>query len=75
MRLGRAPKQARELTATERRVAKVATPDLAAWAHQALYAVGRTLSDWERTHDDALLAEAEQGAEALQVVLRELRAR
>lgn len=74
MKLGRS-KQERALTDTERRVAKVPTPDLAAWAHQALYAVGRTLSDWERTHDDPLLLEAEQGAEALLVVLRELRAR
>lgn len=74
MRL-RAPKQERELTATERRIAKVPTPDLSAWAHQALYAVGRTIGDWERTHDDALLIEAEQGAEALLAVLKELRGR
>lgn len=74
MRIGRS-KQERVLTALEKRVAKVPTPDLAGWAHQALYAVGRTISEWERTHDDALLVEAEEGAEALLAVLRELRAR
>lgn len=74
MRFGRA-KQERALSAMEKRIAKVPTPDLAGWAHQALYAVGRTISEWERTHDDSLLQEAEEGAEALLAVLVELRGR
>lgn len=62
-------------TDLERRIAKLGTPDLATWAHQAIYGIGRTLNEWERTHDDALLMEAEQGAEALLAALREIRSR
>lgn len=64
-----------QATALERRIAKIGTPDLAVWAHHALYGVGRALGDWERTHDDAALQEAEEGAVALLAVLREIRAR
>lgn len=74
MKLGRT-KVGQPLTPLQRRLSKIPTPELAGWAHQALYGVGRTLSDWERERDDTLLAEAEEGAVALLAVLRELRAR
>lgn len=62
-------------TPLERRIALLPASDLSGYGHQALYAVGRSLSDWERTHDDTLLAECVEGAEALLAVLVELRSR
>lgn len=68
-------KQEKELSKLEKRVANMATPDLTAWAEQALYGIGRSLSSYQRTHEIADLDEADLGAEALHVVTRELKAR
>lgn len=66
----------REKTKLEARVAKLSTADLVSWAEQALYGIGRSLSIWQRSPEQAeMLEEARIGAEALHVVLEEIKAR
>lgn len=62
-------------TKLEARVEKIPTPDLLQWAEQALFGIGRSLSDWQRGNSREALVEAEQGSEALHAVMRELRKR
>lgn len=59
----------------ERRVEKIATPDLSLWAEQTLNSLGRQLLAWQRHADPSALDEAEMSAEALYAVVREIRAR
>lgn len=59
----------------ERRVARIATPDLHGWCEQALTALGRSLRDYQRSGVEDALEEAELGAEALLAVVKELRRR
>lgn len=73
--LRRRTAEERALTPIERRVARIATHDLQAWAEQALTALGRSLRDFQRSQADAELQEAEMGAEALLAVVRELKRR
>jgi hypothetical protein len=68
-------KEVREQTKLEKRVSRIATPDLSAWAEQSLFAIGRSLSTWQRGGADYSLEEATTGAEALHVVLKELQRR
>lgn len=75
LNLRRRTPEERAQTPVERRVARIATPDLQAWAEQALSALGRSLRDFQRSQADADLREAEMGAEALLAVVRELRRR
>jgi hypothetical protein len=63
---------AQEPTKIEKRVATLATSDLASWADQALYGIGRYISSWQKSHDIADLKEAQIGAESLNAVLNEL---
>jgi len=65
----------REQTRLERRVAKISTPDLAQWADQTLYTLGRELSQWQKHRDVLHLEEAETCAEALLAVVREIKSR
>lgn len=60
------------MTKVEKRVSRIATPDLSAWAEQSLFAIGRSLAAWQRGGSDDVLAEAAEGAEALHAVLKEL---
>lgn len=53
----------------EKRIEKIPTADLMTWADQALFGVGRSLSDWERYKSHESLEEARMGAEALAKVL------
>ena len=68
-------KKVKEADALERRVANIQTPELILWANQALFGIGRNITDWERMHDFPLLDEALVGAEALTAVVKELRNR
>lgn len=56
----------------ERRVASLGTADLVSWADQAIYATGRNLTAWQREGLSEYLSEAQQGAEALAAIVREL---
>lgn len=68
-------KAPREKTRIERRVEKIATPDLMLWSEQSIYELGRQMSAWQRTREPVYLQEAELAAEALLAVVREIRAR
>lgn len=69
-------KEEREKTKLEQRVSKLSTPDLVSWSEQALYGIGRSLSIWQRSPESKeFLEEARMGAEALHVVLEEIKAR
>lgn len=66
----------RPVSKAERRVKALATHDLVPWADQCLYTIGRSLNDWSR--DAArleLLSEAQEGMDALQVIMAELQQR
>ena len=62
-------------TKIEKRVASLPTQDLTGWAEQALYTIGRYLTDYIKSGDTKVLDEAELGAEALLAVVRELKKR
>ena len=62
----------KELSALKTRVSKLPTADLSSWCDQALFGIGRSLSDWERYSNDDSLNEAKMGAEALVAVLEEI---
>lgn len=65
----------KEKTKLEKRVAAMATADLLAWSEQAMFGIGKSLSSYQRNHVEADLDEALMGAEALHVVVKELKAR
>lgn len=73
--LRRRPTDEPARTPIQKRVARIATPDLQGWAEQALTALGRSLRDFQRSGVEDALEEAEMGAEALLEVVRELRRR
>jgi hypothetical protein len=50
----------------------MATQDLTQWVDQALYSIGKNLTQWSRTQDNAFLQESHMGAEALLAVVNEL---
>ena len=60
---------ARERTRVEKRVDSLPTSELLPWTENALYTIGRNLSSWQRTQNEASLEEARVGAEALYVIL------
>ena len=59
----------------ERRVSKMARQDLIAWADQAIYSTGRSLSAYDREGDPALLEEAATGAAVLAAIVQEIKRR
>jgi hypothetical protein len=65
----------REQTALERRVSQIATYDLAQWADNALFGIGRNLSSWQRSHSPIDLQEAGDAVDALQAVIAEMKKR
>lgn len=65
----------KEQTQIEKRVAKLDKEDLASWADQVLYGIGRNMSDWIKTSDYEFIDEAQLGAEALLAVMTELKIR
>lgn len=63
---------AKEKSKIEKRVESLPTGELLPWTENALYAIGRNLSAWQKTKDKATLEEARIGAEALHVILESL---
>lgn len=72
MKRNKVTKEEREKTALETRVSKLSTPDLVKWADQALFGIGRNLTDWGRDPVYHYIDEAQLGANALLVVMNEL---
>lgn len=64
-----------EKTQVEKRVASLPTDDLIKWAEQALYGIGRNMSDWVKSSETLYIEEAKLGAEALLAVMNELKNR
>lgn len=62
----------RALSKTEKRARRLPDDQLLAYVDTALYAVGRSVSDWRKSGDLAALIEAQEGAEALHAVVSEL---
>jgi len=67
-----AAQAAKEKSRVEKRVESLPTADLLPWTENALYTIGRNLSTWQKTRDNASLEEARVGAEALHVILESL---
>jgi hypothetical protein len=65
----------KEKTKLEQRVSRLPTSDLLNWSDQAIYSLGRDLSDWRKGGPDHLLLEAEMALESLTVTVRELKGR
>lgn len=45
------------------------------WSENSLFAIGKNLTHWAKSHDPALLEEAHLGAEALFAITTELKNR
>ena len=58
-----------------KRVSRIPTVDLTTWADQSIYALGRSLSTFERERSEAAMKELADGAEALHAVVHELNKR
>ena len=65
----------KEQTKVEKRVASLPSEDLTNWVDQALFSIGRNISEWNKTSDYAYIDEAHLGSEALIAVLSELKRR
>ena len=58
-----------------KRVAKIPTADLASWADQSLFELGRCLNMYEKTREIYYLNEALMGVESANAVISELHKR
>ena len=58
-----------------KRVSRLPEADLIAWGDQAIYTTGRYLTAYQRERLPEYLDEAQNGAEALLVVVEEIRRR
>ena len=58
-----------------KRVKKIPTGELTLWVDQAMYDLGRCISQFEKTRDQKVLDEALTGAEAIHAVVDELHTR
>lgn len=62
-------------TKIQKRVASISTPDLVAWAENALFVIGKEVTAYLRTRNEDALYEADLGAEALYAITQELKKR
>ena len=62
-------------TKIQKRVERIATPDLITWSENALFVIGKELTAWARDHNSDHLYEADLGAEALYAITQELKKR
>ena len=62
-------------TKMEKRVSGIGTSDLIMWAENALFVIGKEVTHHQRNKNMDALLEAELGAEALLVIVRELKKR
>jgi hypothetical protein len=62
-------------TKIQKRIAKLPSSDLVAWAENSLYVVGRELTSWQKTKDKLLLNDVEIAAEVLGEIAKELKRR
>jgi hypothetical protein len=62
-------------TKLQQRVEKIGTTDLVMWAENALYVIGKGITQYQRSNNAELLEEAHEGAEALLAITTELKKR
>lgn len=62
----------KEKTALQKRIESITTPELIRWADNAMFGIGRNLTDWDRSSEFIYLEEARVAAEALLDVIREV---
>lgn len=62
-------------TKIQKRVAGISTPDLVTWSENALFIVGKEITNYLRTRNVDALYEADLGAEALYAITQELKRR
>lgn len=62
-------------TKIQKRIAKLPSSDLIAWAENSLYVVGKELTAWQKTKDNFLLNDVEIAAEVLNEIAKELKRR
>jgi len=55
-----------------KRVSRIPTAELEMWIDQAIYEVGKCLSNYQKSREKVYLEEARNGAEALHAVVEEL---
>jgi hypothetical protein len=55
-----------------KRVSRIPTAELEMWIDQAVYEVGKCLSNYQKSREKVYLEEARNGAEALHAVVEEL---
>jgi hypothetical protein len=62
-------------TKAAKRIAGLATPELAPWVEQCLYQIGRSLADWSRDGAPEHVLDAVGAAEIALEILQEIRRR
>lgn len=65
-------KQERAKTKVEKRVSMLSTSELLPWSEQAIYALGRNLSAWQKSQENFYIEEARVAAEVVHVITEEL---
>jgi hypothetical protein len=68
-------KSEKEQTKLEKRIASMDTDQLTRWLDQALFTIGRNVSDWASSREPAYINEAHSGAEVLHLAVAELKRR
>lgn len=62
-------------TRLQKRISNLPSTELITWTENALFVIGRGLTQWQRTPNKELLLDAELGAEALKEIVAELKRR
>jgi hypothetical protein len=68
-------KEEKKKTKIEKRVEGLPTAELLSWADQAIYSIGRNLSNWQKSKDNFSLEEARIGSEVLHAIMESLNER
>jgi len=72
IRFKKSKKIEQEQSKLEKRIASLETRDLTKWVDQTLFSIGKNVVSWERSGEIEMLLEADLGADALSVVIKEL---
>jgi hypothetical protein len=62
-------------TRIEKRVATLSTPDLLSWMEQSMYTIGKLVTTWQKSPNEALIDEVVMGTEVFHAIAKELKQR
>jgi hypothetical protein len=62
-------------TRIEKRVATLSTPDLLSWMEQSMYTIGKLVTTWQKSPNEALIDEVVLGTEVFNAIAKELKQR